>query len=146
VGQRARLYASERVLIGPVEWYAGLPVAQAHVNAFLRRQWWVKHSPVRYVTLEHPSKGMSGAVRFDDLHWGIGFGYTSLCNLNVGHELTHVLVGVTRGTDLASHERDHNPKFAGAELEVVKQFCGAYVSDLLRTDFEARGVKYAPYE
>ncbi len=146
MGQRDRLYASENVLIGPVGFYASVPAAQAHVDHFLRRTWWRKHSPVRFVTLQYPAKGMSGATRVDEKHWQIDFGYTSLNDLSVAHELTHVLVGVTRATTPAAHERDHNARFAGAELAVVKHFIGAWVSERLREQFDANEVKWTPFE
>ena len=143
--QRKRVYDSEDILIGPVDWYPGLDWAQWHVNEFISKAWWRTNSPVRYVTLDGPAK-TTGATREDAKHWRIGFRPTSLCDLNVGHELTHVFVGVSAGLTPEDHEEDHDSRFAGAELEVVKRFISASVAAMLRAKFEEAGVRITPWE
>jgi len=145
MAQRKKLYASEDELIGPVDWYASPAGAQFDVNAFLRKEWWRKRTSVRFVTITYPAK-TTGATKLDDGHWDISFRPKSLCDLNLAHELTHVLVGVTSGMTPAHHERDHNARFSGAELEVVKRFVSASVSERLRAEFDERGVKYVTFE
>jgi hypothetical protein len=145
VGQRARLYAAEDVLIGPVDWYASLEAAQFDIDRFLRTKWWRDRSEVRFVTLRYPAKS-TGATKLDMSHWEISFRPKSLCDLNVAHEMTHILVGVSIGTTPAAHERDHNRVFAGAELEVLKRFVSAEVAEKLRAEFKEAGVKWEGFD
>lgn len=145
MAQRKKLYASEDELIGPVDWYASPAGAQFDVNAFLRKDWWRKRTSVRFVTITYPAK-TTGATKLDDTHWDISFRPKSLCDLNLAHELTHILVGVTSGDTPAHHERDHNSRFSGAELEVVKRFVSASVAERLRAEFDERGVKVVEFD
>jgi hypothetical protein len=144
-GNRDRLYTAENILIGPVRWYLSLDGAQAHVNAFLKRKWWRDHSPVRFVTVVYPMKGMSGAVQVDEKNWEIHFSYTAVCDLNIAHELAHILMGVVPGTTPEDHEKDHDAYFAGAELEMVKRFCGLWVAERLREQFAETETAHEPW-
>ena len=140
--QRDRVYESEDALIGPVSWYASVQGAQFHVDAFLRSKWWRTRSKVTHVEILYPLK-TTGAYRIDDTHWRIEFSPRALCDLNVAHELTHVLMGVTQGQTPDDHDQDHSAHYAGAELEVVKHFLNADIARRLQDSFDENGAKYA---
>ena len=142
MGQRARLYAAEDGLIGPVDWYASVEGAQYHVDEFLRKKWWKTHSPVTTVVVEYPAKE-TGAVFVNATTWRIGFRPSSLNSLNMAHELTHVFMGVTPNLTPEGHEQDHSAHFAAAEIELVRRLLGADVAKALRRAFEAGGVLVA---
>src|SRR3990167_1564059 len=118
MGQRARLYSAEDELIGPVDWYASPAGAQFDVNAFLRKDWWRKRTTVRFVTIVYPAK-TTGATKLDETHWDISFRPKSLCDLNLAHELTHVLVGVTGGMTPAHPEIGRASCRERAEISVA---------------------------
>jgi hypothetical protein len=142
--QRYRLYDAEDELIGPVAWYASKEAMQFEVDRFIARVWWKRRCPVEKVDIEYPVRG-SGAIRISEKHWKIGLSGAAACNLNLGHEMTHVFMNVTDGEAPEDHEQDHSAHFAGAELEIVKRFIGPTVARRLKAEFEAQDVSVIPY-
>lgn len=145
MGQRERLYDAEDA-IGFEGFYTTVEAAQMVVDKILRTKWWRQRSRVRFVRVVYPAEGMSGAFPEDDTHWKIEFSPARLCEISLMHEMTHVLVGVTKGNSPAHHERDHGPKYAGALLAVWRRFLSARLAKALQDEFDERKVKYAEFQ
>ena len=139
--QRWPLYEAEDELIGPVSWYSSVEGCQFDVDSFIKRKWWRDRSPVRKIDIVYPVRG-TGAVRLSDTHWRIEFSPKAMADVNLAHELAHVLMGVTPGHSADDHEQDHSAHFAGAELAIVGRLISADVGRRLQRAFEDFDVRY----
>lgn len=139
-GQRDRIYDAEDEIVRSMgEWYAGAIGAQFHVDEFLRKKYWRQGSTCRYVTIEYPTKE-TGVVFISPVEWKIGYRPLSLNSINLGHELTHIYIGVTPGLSAADHNQDHSAHFAATELQIIQRLLGRETEAALRNAFSRHGV------
>jgi len=145
--QRYPLYEAELEATQPWRWLGGRDAADAWIKTRMRTKFWRTHCPnIRHHILTYPAPGkMSGGLD-DKGVLLIGVLPESLMVPTLIHELTHPLVGVTKGTTPADHERDHGKRFAGALIEAYRHFdCAKTAEDLIKA-FDRHHVRWESFE
>lgn len=137
--QRYKIYDAEREL--PGVYFSSFEAAQGWLDWVCRTKWWKEHSTIRHIKLIYPTYFMSGATKLDDKNAEISVYAYSLDAITMCHELSHLVYWVP-GND---QEKDHNPKFAGVYLAVVKRFMSKRWMERLQKEFEDYGVKWEEY-
>jgi hypothetical protein len=119
--------------------------AQGWYDWIARTSWWRDHSDVRHMRVKYPVFGTLSGIVMDGEVAVVSFGPFSLTKPCLTHELGHV-IDYHPGTSAAAMERDHDPKFAGILLALVRRYLSACEADRLAERFKARGVRWLPYE
>jgi len=144
VAQRHKVYGSEDA-VWP-EYGSPTPeAAQGFYDWISRTKWWRTHSDVRHMRVRYPVFGSLSGIVMDGDVAVISFGPFSLTKPCMIHELGHVL-DYHPGTSAAAMERDHDPKFAGILLALVRRYMSAGEADRLEKEFTSRSVKWLPYD
>jgi len=146
IRQRRRLYTAEDEATRPWRWFASPQAAEFWLDAAIKRKWYRKHSPIRHVKLCYPCKGnmASGVIEGNVLT--INVPAPALHMALLIHELTHPIVGVTKGDKPEDHERDHGKRFAGALIEAYRHLDCAATADDLTAEFDERGVQWEEFK
>jgi hypothetical protein len=144
VKQRKKLYDCEDA-VWPEYGTPTPEAAQGWYDWVARTKWWRDHSSVKHIRIKYPVFGKFSGIVLEDNVAVVEFGPFSLVKECLLHELGHVL-DYHEGTGEAAMERDHNPKFAGILLALVRRYMSAGEADELQKEFEARKVRWDPYE
>jgi hypothetical protein len=142
--QRHKLYDSEND-VWPEYGTPTPDAAQGWYDWITRTKWWRDRSTVKHIRLKYPIFGKLSGIVLEDNVAVVEFSPFSLTKECLLHELGHVL-DYHPGTSEAAMERDHNPTFAGILLALVGRYMSADEAKKLAAAYEARGVKWTPYE
>ena len=144
VRQRYKLYSAE-FSVWPWEGSCTPDAAQGWYDWVVKTKWWRDHSEVHHFKVRYPVFGkLSGIVLEGDIAI-VEFGPFSLVRPRMVHELGHVL-DYHPGTSIEDMERDHDPKFAGILLALVRRYIDADDALRLEKQFEADGGKWIAYD
>ena len=136
-GNRWAIYAAINAILDGGGAYASLEAMQFEVDQVMRSRWWARlcvAPAVRHCRVRYPVAGRwSGAWLFPENLGEIRVRPRSACGITIGHELTHFLRWrPARIQNARADELDHDRKFAGLQLEVVRNLLGGtYRQELL---------------
>jgi hypothetical protein len=148
-GNRWAIYAAINAIPDGGGAYAGKEAMQFEVDQVMRSRWWDRictSTPVRHCRVVYPVAGKwSGAWLLADNMGEIRVRPRSAYGITIAHELTHFTHWrPAKVQNARADERDHDRKFAGLQLEVVRNLLGGDYRKLLLGFYEQYGVRWDP--
>lgn len=134
--QRYKIYAAETDMVRL--YFSTVEAAQGWIDWVCKTKWWKDRCTVRHIKLKYPTYYMSGATKLSDENAEIEVYAYCLDVLTLCHEMAHLIYWIPGN----NQEKDHNAKFAGIYIALVKRFIGKAASEELKTCFKEHGVKW----